>query len=42
MYFAECDEAEDQKALREVLLEYRDVFRPTTSIVRGSDFPIKL
>jgi RNase H-like domain found in reverse transcriptase len=28
--------------LQEVLLEYRDVFRPTTSIVRGPDFSIKL
>jgi hypothetical protein len=42
MYFAEFGDAEDQKELREVLLEYRDVFRPTTSIVRGPDFSIKL
>jgi hypothetical protein len=32
----------DQKALREVLLEYRDVLQRTTSIVRGADFSIKL
>jgi hypothetical protein len=42
MDFTEFGDAEDQKALREVLLEYRDVFRPTTSIVRGPDFSIKL
>jgi hypothetical protein len=42
MDFTEFGDAKDQKALREVLLEYRDVFRPTTSIVRGSDFSIKL
>jgi hypothetical protein len=42
MDFAEFGDAEDQKALREVLLEYRDVFRPTTSIVWGPDFSIKL
>jgi hypothetical protein len=42
MDYAEFGDAEDQKALREVLLEYRDVFRPTTSIVRGPDFSIKL
>jgi hypothetical protein len=28
--------------LREVLLDYRDVFQPTASIVRGPDFSIKL
>jgi hypothetical protein len=42
MDFAEFGDAEDKKALREVLLEYRDVFRPTTSIMRGPDFSIKL
>jgi hypothetical protein len=42
MKFTEFGDAEDQKALREVLLEYRGVFRPTTSIVRGPDFSIKL
>jgi hypothetical protein len=42
MDLAEFGDAEDQKALREVLLEYRDVCRPTTSIVRGPDFFIKL
>jgi hypothetical protein len=42
MYFAEFGVAEDQKALREVLLEYRDVFRPTTSIVRGPDVSISI
>jgi hypothetical protein len=42
MDFAEFGDAEDQKALREVLLEYRDVFRPTTCIVRDPDFSIKL
>jgi hypothetical protein len=42
MDFAEFGDAEDQKALREVLLEYRDVFQPTTSIVRGLDFSIRL
>jgi hypothetical protein len=42
MDLTEFGDAEDQKALREVLLEYRDVFRPTTSIVRGPDFSIKL
>jgi hypothetical protein len=42
IYFAEFGDAEDQRALQEVLLEYRDVFRPTTSIVRGPDFSIKL
>jgi hypothetical protein len=41
MDFAEFGDAEDQEALREVLLGYRDVFRPTTSIVRGPDFSIK-
>jgi hypothetical protein len=38
--FAELGDAEYQKALREALLEYRDVFRPTTSIVRSLDFSI--
>jgi hypothetical protein len=42
MDFAEFGDAEDQKALREVLLEYRDVFRPTTSIVTDLDFSIKI
>jgi hypothetical protein len=42
MDFAEFGDAEDQKALREVLLGYRNVFRPTTSIVRRPDFAIKL
>jgi hypothetical protein len=42
MDFVEFFDAEDQKALREVLLQYRDVFRPTTSIVRGPDVSIKL
>jgi hypothetical protein len=42
MNFADFGDAEDQKALREVLLEYQDVFRSTTSIVRGPDFSIKL
>jgi hypothetical protein len=42
MNFAEFGDAEDHKALREVLLEYRDVFRPTTSIVRGPEFSVKL
>jgi hypothetical protein len=42
MDFAEFGDAEDKKALREVLPEYRDVVRPTTSIVRGPDFSIKL
>jgi hypothetical protein len=42
MDFTEFGDAEDQKALREVLLEHGDVFRPTTSIVRGPDFSIKL
>jgi hypothetical protein len=42
MDFAEFGDAEDQQALREVLLEYRDVFPPTTSIVRGPDFFIKI
>jgi hypothetical protein len=42
MDFAEFGDPEDQKALREVLLEHRDVFRPTTSIMRGPDFYIKL
>jgi hypothetical protein len=42
MNFAEFGDEEDQKTLREVLLEYRDVPRPTTSIVRGPDFYIKL
>jgi hypothetical protein len=42
MDLAEFGKAEDQKALREVLLENRDVFRPTTSIVRGPDYSIKL
>jgi hypothetical protein len=42
MDFAEVGDAEDQKALREVLLGYRDVLQPTTSIVRGADFSIKL
>jgi hypothetical protein len=42
MDLTEFGDAEDQKALREVLLEYWDVFRPTTSIVRGPDFSIKL
>jgi hypothetical protein len=42
MDFIDFGDAEDQKALREVLLKYRDVFRPTTSIVRGPDFSIKL
>jgi hypothetical protein len=42
MCFAEFGDAEDQKALREVLLEYRDVFRPTKSIGRGPDFSFKL
>jgi hypothetical protein len=41
MDFAEFGDAEDQKALREVLLEYRDVFRPKSSILRGPDFSIK-
>jgi hypothetical protein len=42
MDFAEFGDAEDQKELREVLLGYRDVFRPTTSIARGPDFSIKI
>jgi hypothetical protein len=42
MDFAEFGDAEDQKALREGLLEYRDGLRPTTSIVRGAYFSIKL
>jgi hypothetical protein len=42
MDFAEFGDAEDHKALQEVLLEYRDVFRPTMSIVRGPDFSIKI
>jgi hypothetical protein len=40
--FAEFGDAEDQKALRKVLMEYRDVFRPTNSVMRGSDFSIKV
>jgi hypothetical protein len=42
MNFDKFGDAEDLKALRKVLLEYRDVFRPTMSIVRDSDFSIKL
>jgi hypothetical protein len=42
MDFAEFGDVVDKKALREVLLEHRDVFRPTTSIVRGPDISIKL
>jgi hypothetical protein len=42
MNFVEFGDAEDQKLLRDVLLEYQDVFRPTTSIGRGPDFSIKL
>jgi hypothetical protein len=42
MDFAEFGDAEDQKALRKVLLENRDLFRPSSSIVRGLDFSIKL
>jgi hypothetical protein len=40
--YAEFGNAEGQKALQEVLLERRDVFRSTTSIMRGPDFSIKL
>jgi hypothetical protein len=40
--FAEFGDSEDQKALREVLLERRYVFRPTKSILRNPDFSIKL
>jgi hypothetical protein len=42
MDVAEFGDAEDQRALREMLVEYRDLLRPTTSIVRGPDFSIKL
>jgi hypothetical protein len=41
MNFAEFGNAEDQRALRKVLLVYRDDIRPTTSIVRGPGFSIK-
>jgi hypothetical protein len=41
MNFAAFGTSEDQKALREVLLEYREVFRPTKRSMRGPGFSIK-
>jgi hypothetical protein len=39
---SEFGEAADQDAMRRVLLEYQDVFRPTTGVVPGAAFVIKL